>query len=194
MSAHHYFDPAPSGRSAPRVIELALPDVTMDLATDRGVFSAERIDPGTKLLLLEAPPPPLTGEVLDLGCGYGPIAATLARRAPTTHVWAIDINARALALASANTASLANVTVSDPDGVPPATRFAALYSNPPVRVGRAALHDLLERWVPCAAVSYLVVNKHLGADSLARWMSDERGWAVARLASRVAYRILEVRP
>jgi 16S rRNA (guanine1207-N2)-methyltransferase len=194
MSGSHYFDPSPATRSAPRSVELALPDMTIELGTDRGVFSADRVDPGTKLLLLEAPRPPQSGELLDLGCGYGPIAAVLARRSPDAHVWAVDINARARALAEANTEALGNVTVAAPDAVPDAVRFAALYANPPVRVGKDLLHALLSAWLPRSPVAYLVVNKHLGADSLARWMSEDRSWAVERLASRVAYRILEVRP
>jgi 16S rRNA G1207 methylase RsmC len=194
MSAHHYFDASPEVPSGPREVELALPDLTVTLLTDRGVFSAGRIDPGTRLLLLEAPLPPAGGELLDLGCGYGAIAVALARRAPAAHVWAVDVNARARALAARNTATLGNVTVSDPTAVPISTRFAAAYCNPPIRVGKAALHDLLATWLPRADVSYLVVSKHLGSDSLARWMSDERGWAVTRLVSRASYRVLEVRP
>lgn len=194
MPASHYFDASPSVPSEPRTVELALPDLTVTLATDRGVFSAERVDPGTKLLLQEAPPPPATGELLDLGCGYGPIAVVLAHRSPGAHVWAVDVNARARALTSRNTAALANVTVSDPAGVPSSTRFAAAYSNPPIRIGKQALHELLDVWVPRAEVMFLVVSKHLGSDSLARWMDAERGWAVTRLVSRASYRLLEVRP
>jgi hypothetical protein len=84
--------------------------------------------------------------------------------------------------------------VAAPDAVDPAQRFAAIYSNPPVRVGKAALHALLGEWVPRGEVTWLVVSKHLGADSLATWMRDEQGWQVGRLVSRVSYRVLEVRP
>ncbi|HEY2429658.1 MAG TPA: methyltransferase [Acidimicrobiales bacterium] len=193
MTTRHYFDADPQGRSAPRTVELVLPDLTASLRTERAVFSADRVDPGTKLLLQEAPPPPDSGDVLDLGCGYGPIAVTLARRAPGAHVWAVDVNQRALRLAAANTNGLGNVTVASPADVPPSTRFAALYSNPPIRVGKTALHDLLAAWVPRTEVAYLVVSKHLGADSLAQWMAGS-GWEVTRLGSRVGYRILRVVP
>ncbi len=193
-SAPHYFDPTPAARSAPRTVTLALPDLTVELETDRGVFSAERVDPGTKLLLQDAPLPPPSGDLLDLGCGYGAIAVVLARRAPGARVWAVDVNERARSLAAANAAGLGNVTVCPPDAVPSSTHFAALYSNPPIRIGKGALHDLLAGWVPRADVAYLVVSKHLGADSLARWMVSERGWTVERLGSRLAYRILAVRP
>jgi 16S rRNA (guanine1207-N2)-methyltransferase len=184
--------PAPTGPRSPRTVDLVLPDVTATLHTDRGVFSADRIDPGTKLLLLEAPAPP-PGDLLDLGCGYGPIAVALAHRAPGQRVWAVDVNARARELAARNTADLATVTVAAPADVDPARRFAALYSNPPIRIGKVPLYELLSSWIPRSDVAYLVVNKHLGSDSLARWMT-EAGWSVERLVSRAAYRVLAVRP
>ena len=196
METGHYFDSSPAVRSEPRTVTLALPDLTVELRTDRGVFSADRIDPGTRLLLLEAPPPPGAGDLVDLGCGYGPVAVTLARRAPAARVWAVDVNRRARSLTTANARSLGlgNVTVVDPASVPGDLRFAAVYTNPPVRIGKAALHGLLSEWVPRAEVTWMVVSKHLGADSLARWMGDAQGWSVERVASRVSYRVLGVRP
>jgi len=196
MGTSHYFDTDPPATSAPRTVPLALPDRTVALRTDRGVFSATRVDPGTQLLLMEAPPPPATGDLLDLGCGYGPIAVVQALRSPAAHVWAVDVNARARALTIENAlaAGAANVTAAAPGAVDPALRVAAIYSNPPVRVGKAALHALLTEWVPRGEVTWLVVSKHLGADSLAVWMGAERGWRVERLVSRVSYRVLEVRP
>jgi 16S rRNA (guanine1207-N2)-methyltransferase len=197
--AGHYFDPTPAAPSRPSTVELVLPDASFTLQTDRGVFSGEGIDPGTKLLLLEGGAPPVAGDLLDLGCGYGPIALTLARRAPGATVWAVDVNERARALCQANaeTAGLANVRVRAPDDVPAEVRFAGIWSNPPIRIGKPALHGLLERWLgrldPDAdAAAWLVVHKHLGSDSLARWL-DSIGHPTTRLASRSGYRILEVR-
>ena len=196
METGHYFDASPAVRSEPRTVTLALPDLTVDLRTDRGVFSADRVDPGTRLLLLEAPPPPKDGDLLDLGCGYGPVAVTLARRAPAARVWAVDVNRRARSLTATNARALGlgNVTVVEPASVPGEVRFAAAYTNPPVRIGKAALHGLLTAWVPRADVTWMVVSKHLGADSLARWMHDAQGWRVERVASRVSYRVLGVHP
>jgi len=194
-----YFSAEPASASARRTITLTLPDLTIDLVTDRGVFSRERVDPGTKLLLSEVPPiTPEHGRVLDLGCGYGPIAVTLAHRAPRAVVWAVDVNNRALALCAANAlaAGVGQVRTSRPDEVPGDMRFATIWSNPPVRIGKEALHALLVAWVARLApggAAYLVVHKHLGADSLATWMAG-RGWTVGRLASRQGYRVLEVRP
>jgi 16S rRNA (guanine1207-N2)-methyltransferase len=178
-------------------VRLDLPDLALTLQSDRGVFSSTRVDPGTKVLLLEAPAPPAVGDLLDLGCGYGPIAVTLASRAPGATVWAVDVNERARALTAANAtaAGLANLRVAGPEEVPAGVRFAAIWSNPPVRIGKAALHDLLERWLGRLTddgVAVLVVQKHLGSDSLHRWLEGE-GWRVRRRASRMAYRVLEVR-
>lgn len=179
-------------------MRLVLPDGTLDLATDRGVFARADVDPGTKLLLLEAPPPAPSGHHLDLGCGYGPIALTLARRAPAATVWAIDVNRRALDLTRGNAeaAGLTNVRVAEPGDVPDDVRFSTIWSNPPIRIGKAALHDLLRQWLARLAPggrAVLVVQKHLGADSLARWLT-EHGHPTTRLRSRVGYRLLEVAP
>jgi 16S rRNA (guanine1207-N2)-methyltransferase len=192
----HYFSPAPAAPSRPAEVRLDLPDRSFALRTDRGVFSAGRVDPGTKVLLLTAPGPPASGDLVDLGCGYGPIALTMAARSPGATVWAVDVNERALELTRANAeaAGLGNVRAVRPDDVPDGVRVAALWSNPPVRVGKAALHDLLRTWLPRldgGAHALLVVQKHLGADSLQRWLRDE-GWAADRLASRMGYRVLDV--
>lgn len=193
----HYFSESPDSPSRPSTVRLDLPDLSLTLRTDRGVFSASRVDPGTKVLLGVAAAPPAEGDLLDLGCGYGPVALTLATRAPGATVWAVDVNERARALTAANAASagLRNVRVTAPDQVPDDVAFAAVWSNPPVRVGKAPLHELLATWLgrlAAAGAATLVVQKHLGADSLHRWLEGE-GWAVERLASRMGYRVLEVR-
>lgn len=196
---NHYFNPTPSVPSRPRSVRLRLAaDQAVELATDRGVFGYRGVDLGTAILLREAPPPPLSGDVLDLGAGYGPIAIALARRSPDATVWAVDVNERAVELAAMNAeaAGLRNVRSCRPDEVPASVRFAAIYSNPPVRVGKAALHELLERWVgrlEADGHAYLVVQRNLGADSLAKWLG-EAGYPVRRLKSKKGYRVLEVAP
>jgi 16S rRNA (guanine1207-N2)-methyltransferase len=196
-SPTHYFSPSPDTPSQPGTVRLDLPDLSLTLRTDRGVFSGGRVDPGTKVLLADVEAPlPATGDLLDLGCGYGPIALTLAVRAPGTRVWAVDVNARALDLTRSNAAAagLGNVVVARPDDVPGDVRFAALWSNPPVRVGKEALHGLLADWLARLAEAgraRLVIHKNLGGDSLQRWLADE-GWAVERVRSRLGYRVLEV--
>lgn len=198
-AGEHYFSAEPAVASSRQVLRLHLPDVTVDLVSDRGVFSGDRVDPGTKLLLTDVPvPPDLTGDVLDLGCGYGAIAVTVAHRAPATTVWALDVNQRALALCAENAraAGVAErvraVTAAD---VPPDVRFAAIYSNPPIRIGKVALQDLLATWLTRLTPdgrAWLVVQKHLGSDSLAAWLRTQ-GFRVDRLGSRMGYRLLEVR-
>jgi len=195
--ASHYFDADPGLASDPRRVRLDLPDRSFVLETDRGVFSRDRIDPGTKFLLLEAPPPPETGTFVDLGCGYGPIACTLAARAPQATVWAVDVNRRAVQLCARNAAAhgLANVRAVLPEDVPADLAVDLIWSNPPIRVGKAVLYDLLDRWLARltpAGSALLVVQRHLGADSLQRWL-EQAGWQVERLGSRVGYRLLEVR-
>ncbi len=192
----HYFDPEPAVSSRPRTLRLNLPGLSLELEADRGVFGSQRVDLGTVVLLKEAPPPPPDGDLLDLGCGYGPIALALARRSPGARIWAVDVNARALELIRANVkrAGLANVMAGAPDEVPDQVRFAAIYSNPPVRVGKVELHAVLGRWLPRLephANAYLVVQRNLGADSLAAWLGAE-GYAVRRLKSKKGYRILEI--
>ncbi len=129
----HYFDATPQVASRPATVDLVLPDLHRRLATDRGVFSPDHLDTGTRLLLIEAPAPPAGGVLCDLGCGYGPIAVTLAVRAPGAHVWALDVNERARSLTAANTADLPNVTVAAPDEVPDEVRFDLIWSTPPIR-------------------------------------------------------------
>lgn len=199
----HYFEADPAAPSDPRTVRLVLPDWNVELQSDRAVFSGDRIDPGSKLLLLESEvpdPPPV--QALDLGCGYGPIALTLAHRAPTARVWAVDVNARAVDLCRDNATALglANVepvlvTADDPTGaVPDDIRFDLIWSNPPIRIGKAVLHDLLLRWLDRltpTGVAVLVVHKHLGADSLQRWLVGQ-GHPTERAASRAGYRLLHV--
>ena len=192
-----YFEPEPAVASRPRTLELVLPDATLQLKSDRGVFSSAGIDAGTKLLLLESPAPPAGAvDVLDLGCGYGPIALTLAHRAPQATVWAIDVNQRALDLCAANAVAndLSNVRACAPGAVPDDVRFAGIWSNPPIRIGKVALHELLLSWLERLTDdgrAWFVVQKHLGSDSLVRWLADE-GWNGQRRVSRAGYRILEV--
>ena len=197
MSDGQYWTDSPGVASRPSEVDLLLPDVDLRLTTDRGVFSADRVDRGTRYLLLEGPDLP-TGPVdlLDLGCGYGPIACTLASRRPEARVWAVDVNERARDLCRANAAAagLANVEVAAPDDVPVDVRLAAIWSNPPIRIGKSALHDLLTRWLDLLThdgTAHLVVQRHLGADSLARWL-DDRGWATERRGSRKGFRLLDV--
>jgi 16S rRNA G1207 methylase RsmC len=190
----HYFDERPGIASERQIVDVVLPDIAFSLSTDRGVFSHGHVDTGTLLLLQQAPPPSPTGHLLDLGCGAGPIALTLARRSPDATIWAVDVNARARELTAENAArnAIGNVQVVPPDGVPPEIHFSTIWTNPPIRIGKAALHELLTTWLTRLTgdgTAVLVVQKHLGADSLQRWLG-EQGFATERLASRAGFRLL----
>jgi 16S rRNA G1207 methylase RsmC len=191
----HYFTADQKVASHPRTISVTLPDLSFELDTDRGVFAHGHLDAGTDLLLrtLSAIPP---GDLVDVGCGYGAIAITAALRNPDARVWAVDVNRRALDLCARNAerAGAGNVVPVEPDAVPDRLTFAAAYSNPPVRLGKPALHDLLLTWIGRLhpdATATLVVQKHLGADSLAAWLTG-LGHPVERVRSKAGYRILEV--
>ncbi len=194
----HYFATSPTAASVPASVRLELPEGTFRLVTDRGVFSADRIDPGTRILLRDGPDPAPEGTLVDLGCGYGPIAVTLAMRSPNARVVAVDVNERALALCATNAASLGlgNVSVATPAEISDDLLVDELWSNPPIRIGKPALHQLLDEWLARLAPhgrAILVVQRHLGADSLQAWLV-ENGRPTQRLASRKGYRLLEVRP
>jgi 16S rRNA G1207 methylase RsmC len=194
----HYFSERPETASRPGSVDLVLPDLHLRLETDRGVFSPDRVDLGTRVLLESVPPPPQEGDLLDLGCGYGPVALTMASRAPGATVWAVDVNRRSVELTARNAqaAALYKVRPVHVDEVPDDVKFQAIWSNPAIRIGKPALHEMLTRWLTRLTpdgVAYLVVQKHLGSDSLQRWLG-EQGWQVSREASRAAYRILKVTP
>ncbi|MEU5948282.1 methyltransferase [Micromonospora sp. NPDC047465] len=199
MTGDHYFTAAPATAAHPREVEFAVAGRDYTLTSSGGVFSAARLDPGTAVLLRKAelPPADTAGALLDLGCGFGPITCVLATSAPSATVWAVDVNERARELTAANAARVGaadRVRVAAPDDVPADVTFAQLWSNPPIRVGKDELHRMLLRWLPRLApdgVAWLVVARHLGGDSLHRWLADQ-GWQVERHASQKGYRVLRV--
>jgi 16S rRNA G1207 methylase RsmC len=199
VTADHYFSAEPAAAAEDRSVEFDLDGRGYRLTAAAGVFSAGRLDPGTAVLLRKAPlpGPDAAGPLLDLGCGYGPITAVLASRATRATVYAVDVNRRALALARRNADALGvgdRVRTAEPGEVDPSLRFAQIWSNPPIRVGKAELHELLAGWLPRLApggTAWLVVARHLGADSLQDWLTG-RGWPARRHASQKGYRVLRV--
>lgn len=192
----HYFDNDPTVDSDRKTVSVIVAGDAFEFATDTGVFSHGRLDAGTKILLNDAPPPATEGNLLDIGCGAGPIALSLARRSPHARVWAVDVNERALSLVRDNAKHLGvtNITASRPEDVPADIEFDTIWSNPPIKVGKDELHSILDLWLPrlrASGSAVLVVNKNLGSDSLAAWL-ERKGWLVRRLGSRRGYRLLEV--
>ncbi|WP_261388237.1 MULTISPECIES: class I SAM-dependent methyltransferase [Arthrobacter] len=187
-----------------RPLTVVLAGEKRQLQTAGGIFSPDGVDKGTTILLAEAPPPAVDGNLLDVGCGWGPVALTLALRSPAATVYAVDVNERSIGLTSENAKALglANVRASTPDAVDPELRFETIWSNPPIRVGKEELHSILLMWLPRLAVggnAYLVVQKNLGADSLQRWLAlelaqrfPEAGFKVSRDSTNKAFRILRV--
>lgn len=214
--SEHYFSEAPSADFTPRQIEVVLAGEPRQLMTAGGVFSPEHLDRGTEVLLrtLErlAPAPeahaaerdlsdpPQTeakGPLLDLGCGWGPIALAAALRDREREVWAIDVNERSRLLTAQNAdrLGLTNIRVAAPLEVPDTIRFAQIHSNPPIRVGKQALHEMLQLWLSRLAPqgsAYLVVAKHLGADSLQRWIaSNFTDLDVSRIGRDKGFHVIE---
>ncbi|HET8896609.1 MAG: class I SAM-dependent methyltransferase [Actinomycetota bacterium] len=200
MSSEHYFSTSPSGDPVLRTISVRLAGRTVEVTTANGIFSPERIDTGTQVLLSHTPAPPPGGNFLDLGCGWGPVALTLALESPHATVWAVDVNERSLDMVRRNAEALGldNVNVCRPQDVPDDVVFRTIWSNPPIRVGKNELHAMLAHWLPrldTGSDAWLVVARNLGSDSLHRWLQGElpRDFAVLRAATSKGYRVLRVR-
>jgi len=197
MAEDHYFtaDPSVAFKRAPVAAHVWGHDLR--LTSGSGVFAQGRLDIGTSVLFRETSPPG-AGRILDLGCGYGVIGLAIATAVPGAVVTGIDVNERAVLLANENAAALSLVdrfTASTPDGVPEDATYDEIWSNPPIRIGKQALHDLLLTWLPRlrpGGRAVMVVGKNLGADSLQRWLG-EQGYPTERLASAKGFRVLESR-
>ena len=198
----HYFSEDPQAPSRRKEFAVAGTDSELTLSTDAGVFSQHGLDKGTSVFLEvmakhDCAPIEPGSFLCDIGCGSGAIALTLAVRYPACTIYAVDTNQRARDICRENATrnGLGNIVVLSPEEVDPATRFAALWSNPPIRIGKSALHELLELWLSrldTGGTAYLVVNKNLGADSLSQWMTG-LSYPTTRLASRNGFRVLEVK-
>ncbi|PZU45906.1 MAG: 16S rRNA methyltransferase [Microbacterium sp.] len=200
MVGDHYFSASPSSAEQLRRISVTLAGRSAEVTTAGGVFSPDHVDVGTSVLLANTPPAPAGGHLLDLGCGWGPIALSLAVASPHATVWAVDVNQRALDLVRRNADEwgLGNVNAVLPDDVPDDVSFRTIRSNPPIRVGKNELHGLLERWIPRLderSDAWLVVQRNLGSDSLQRWLAAtfDAGYTVTRAATGRGFRVLKVR-
>ena len=200
MPSDHYFSASPASPEKLRTIRVTLAGRDIEVTTAAGVFSPDRLDAGTAVLLSHTPPPPPGGNLLDLGCGWGPISLSLAMQSPRATVWAVDVNERALDLVRRNAEALGldNVNAVTPEDVPEDIAFRGIRSNPPIRVGKQVLHGMLEQWLPRLderSDAWLVVARNLGADSLQRWITATfpKGFSAHRAATARGYRVLKVR-
>lgn len=191
----HYFDQRPDAEDRRREIKVRLAGRYLNVTTSSGTFSPDRLDKATEVLINEAPLPSSPGTYLDLGCGWGPIALSLALSAPGSTVWAVDVNERARELTALNAKRhRLELRVAAPTGVPGEVEFDEIWSNPPVRIGKDSLHLLLATWMPRLkrdGRAYLVIGKNLGSDPLQRWLTDS-GWPTERIASSRGFRVLRV--
>ncbi|MCV9995001.1 class I SAM-dependent methyltransferase [Paeniglutamicibacter sp. ZC-3] len=199
MSPEHYFSAQPSTPEKRRHISVELRGAVHKVQTSGGIFSPDRIDKGTAILLDGVPDPSVSGNLLDIGCGWGPIALSMAMASPEATVYGIDVNERSLGLTRDNAAALGlkNVVVALPEAIDPDLTFDTMWSNPPIRIGKEALHELLLLWLPRLApggIAWMVVQKNLGADSLQKWLGTvlPQDWDIERVSTDKAFRILRV--
>jgi 16S rRNA G1207 methylase RsmC len=194
----HYFSSDPSVPFTRVPVRAQVWGLELRLTSGSGVFAQGRLDAGTAVLFRSTEPPTAGRTFLDLGCGYGVVAAALASARPDAEVWAVDVNERALLLTRENAERLGlgdRLHAETPDAVPEELRFDEIWSNPPIRIGKEALHALLLTWLARLTPggrAVMVVGRNLGADSLQRWLTDQ-GWPTTRVASAKGFRVLETR-
>ena len=203
MDDQYFTDSCPARGDETHPLEVSARGFTLSMRVSSRVFSASKLDTGTRQLLEVAPDLPPRGALLDLGCGWGPLATVMSLESPGASVWAVDVNSRALDLTARNAAAngAAGVRTLKAEEALAAsaetdTRFDVIWSNPPVRIGKDAMHEMLASWLGRLAptgVAYLVVQRNLGADSLIGWLNG-RGFQASKFASKKGFRIIEVRP
>ena len=198
MPQEHYFTNDPNAEFKPKSISVTLAGREVSVLTAGSMFSPDHVDTGTKVLLENLELAPDDGNILDIGCGWGPIALALAIARPEATVWAIDVNERALELTRQNAErlGLTNIKTSLPDAVPADISFNGIWSNPPIRVGKEVLHEIMQTWLPRMVIggdAYLVVQKNLGSDSLLKWLQDTMtSFESSRLETAKSFRVLQV--
>jgi 16S rRNA (guanine1207-N2)-methyltransferase len=201
----HYFSADPSVLFQREPVSCEVWGQRLDLVSGSGVYSRGHLDIGTSVLFRETQPPP-PGQILDLGTGYGPIglAVAAAWRADGVppeagSVTGVEVNQRAVLLATESAARLGlddRFRACVPEEAPPGATYDEIWSNPPIRIGKQALHELLLHWLARLRPdgrAVMVVGKNLGGDSLQAWLT-EQGYPASRLASAKGFRVLESRP
>lgn len=169
----HYFDTNPQAEHQIREIETRIHGIDFRFTTDRGVFSRTRLDYGTELLIetVIADQPKMSGKLIDLGCGYGPVGIIMKRVYPALDVTLCDVNQRALTLARQNAKAnqVAYLTILQ-SNILAALEGPVQYilTNPPIRAGKATVHQFFseahDKLAP-GGLLYVVIQKKQGAPS-----------------------------
>ena len=199
MSHEHYFSADPSAPAKLTEVEIEVGGQVLKLSASSGTFSSERLDPGTRVLLGLWELFPTDGIVLDLGCGWGPIGLSIAKLQPATEVIGVDVNQRSVDLANANAKrnGLANFSACLDKDLDANLEIDHIWSNPPIRIGKENLHDLLRNYLSRlkpTGDAYLVVQKQLGAESLQRWIAQQ--WPereVTKVENSKGFRVIRIR-
>ena len=170
----HYFTANPESGHEARSFRAVFAGRVLAFDTDAGVFSKQHVDPGSELLC-RALPETLSGEVLDMGCGWGAMTVMTLAKCPDVVMTMADVNERALALAKANVEKnrmQARAVLSDGfervDGL-----FDAVITNPPIRAGKAVIYRMFEEakaHLKPGGALYLVIRKQQGAPSALKFL------------------------
>ena len=194
----HYFSADPSVPFRRMPVTASVWGHELSLTSGSGVFAQGRLDVGTAVLFRETSSRPRRAVPRPRLRVRRDRAGHRRRGARARSVTGVDVNERAVLLANENAAALGladRFTATTPAGVPADATYDEIWSNPPIRIGKAALHELLLTWLPRLVPggrAVMVVGKNLGADSLQRWLG-EQGYPTERIASAKGFRVLETR-
>lgn len=146
--SEHYFSKRPQSKSKPKLWNYKIRGNSYTFTSDVGVFSKNEVDFGTRLLIESFKEPTIAGDLLDLGCGYGPIGITLANVYQNRQIVMADVNERALDLAKKNAEknNVSNISIIKSDRLSNLSHhsFAAILTNPPIRAGKKVIYRMFE--------------------------------------------------
>lgn len=195
--AEHYYTKDPKVRSDRKTISWSLRGKTLHFTTDAGVFSKGGVDFGSQLLIESFLMPDVDGDVLDVGCGYGPIGLTIATLYPERQIQMVDVNERAIALSQENAAQnhVQNTKIYPSNGLLAVkdSNFAAILTNPPIRAGKDVVFSFYEdsfTKLRSGGELWVVIQKKQGAPSSAKHLEEFFG-NVSVVAKRKGYYILK---
>ena len=170
--SEHYYSRTQNVESDPQTWNYQLRNLNFRFKTDNGVFSKREVDFGSKILIESFRMPDIKGDILDVGCGYGPIGLTIAKCWPDRTVYMVDVNLRALQLAQDNSVlnNIHNVQIKESDRLQAVKdrEFAVILTNPPIRAGKEIVHDIYQQSYDCLVESgelWVVIQKKQGAPS-----------------------------